>query len=135
MCSRNSVAATSARVCSIQPSSSRAGMTTDSFIFRLTPRGAHGGLFPARVPLDKLVQNAGQTILHLPVREMTMQLAQVRNITDMIADAIGVLVAVPEAQAQAGQRVDGLQNGQAVAPSAAEVVYLATTRRSKELHK
>src|ERR1017187_9195165 len=63
----------------------------------------------------------GQIVFQLPVREVPVDLAQVRDVADVVAHAIFRLVAVLQSVAHAGQQVDGLQNGNAVAAPAAQV--------------
>src|ERR1035441_10524548 len=90
-------------------------------------------LLPVR--LHDLPDDPRQIVFHLPVGKMPANLAQVRDVADVIADAVLRLVAVLQRVAHAGQQVDGLQNGNAVFAPATQVVHLTAARRLVELQK
>src|ERR1035441_9348196 len=83
----------------------------------------------------KFIQNSPDAVLHFPVRKMRAQLAQVRNITDVIAGAVRIFVTVPQLQSHACQRIDGLQDRETIRPAAPQVVYFPAAWGTEELQK
>ena len=66
---------------------------------------------------------------------MRTDLAQIRNVTDVVADPIRGIVTVAQVIADFGQHVDGFQDGQAVLPPSSQVVDLTRAGIPVELQK
>src|SRR5882724_376135 len=90
MASARRVQSRAHKVSATAPSSLRAGMTTESFT--LWPP-CQGSCLP-RIPLYQLMEDTGKVILQLPVREMRLDLGQIRYIAYVVTDPGLLLVRV-----------------------------------------
>src|SRR5580693_5909285 len=93
------------RVSSRHPSSSRAGITTESFNRSLvsSSRRAPAGLHAPQVALHDLAYNPGQVVFHMPSREMRLNLSQIGDVANVVANAVGVLIFMPQGKSHPGQ--------------------------------
>src|SRR5215831_12200184 len=82
-----------------------------------------------------LPDNSGQIVLLLPVREVLVDFGEIGDVANVVADPVGVLVAVFQLVPHVRQDVDGLQNRYAVLAAATHVVDLAAARRFIELQE
>src|SRR6266849_6392860 len=77
----------------------------------------------------------GQIVLDMPVGKMRADLAQIRNVTDMVPDPIRGIVTVAKVKSDFGQHVDGFQDGQTILPASSQVVDLTRSRVLVKLQK
>src|SRR5258708_7804002 len=71
----------------------------------------------------------------MPVREMRSDLGEIRNIADVISYPIRVVIRMAKRKAHPIQQVDGLQDRNAIRPSAPEIVDLPATRIAEKFQK
>src|SRR5215813_10434798 len=119
------------KVSSTAPSSSRAGMTTESFT--LAPPQA-GHLLPG-ILLHQLAEDAGQVVLQLPVGEMRPDFGQIGNIADMVANPVLIIVGVVQFNSHVLQHVNRFEDGDAVLSAPPKVIDLPTPGRPAEVQK
>src|SRR5580704_3723904 len=82
-----------------------------------------------------LRQDTGQIVLWPPRREVRVDFRQVSNVADVIADPIFILEAVSQVETHFLEGRDGLQNREAILPTAADVVDLTAARRIIKLEE
>ena len=69
------------------------------------------------------------------VGEVRPKLGQIRNIADMVADPVLLLIFIVHLESHICQHVNRFEDGEAILPAASEVIDLATAGGAEEVQK
>src|ERR1700747_940528 len=81
------------------------------------------------------LQNSGQIVFQLPVGKMAVDLGQIRDVADVVSDAVCRVVLVVQWMTHLLEKANGFQNRNTVSSASAEVVNLAAPRVLVELEE
>src|SRR5437868_291027 len=109
-----------------------------TYRFATIPRPTALSCYAARTfepPVYEIGDDFWQIVLELPIWKMRTDLAQIRDVANVVAYPIRGIVLVTERVAHLRQHIYGFQNGQTVLPTAPYVVNLASLRTLVKFQK